>query len=1063
MYYILYAVVALLIVGPVYMIIAITQMRRKMRKIDWLNAQEYTVLRIDVPRNNEKSPLAAEQMFASLHGIFSESAEFQNHISFEIVSKDKYIQFYIYLPVHLKDFVEGQVYAQYPTVEINQIEDYITHADINGKSYAICELDLTKPEVYPIKQFTDFEVDPLSGVTSVMSKLNEGEEVWFQMIIRPVGDNWQERGHAMVESVRSGKKLKGGGVGGKFGKAIFGFLSALLTQAVNPGAETVEIKSEVKLPASVEDALKNIEQKITKLGFQTKIRILALGHDSVTTKLKCQTIAAAFKQYNTTNLNGFRIGEIAMNDQAMWKDYAYRSFEDEGNIFNIAELASIYHLPHMSVSTPNIVWAGSKKSEPPANLPIRENMLAEEFTVLGETNFRNQYKEFGIKRDDRRRHIYIVGKSGVGKSTLIENMAINDVQSGRGVIAVDPHGDLADKILACIPNERVDDVIMFDPSDREYPIAFNLLEAVDDDFKGLVASGFVGIFKKIFGESWGPRLEHILRNTVLALLDFDGSTMLDIPKMLTNNSFRERVVDKIKDMVIKDFWMNEFAQYDAKFRTEAVSPILNKVGQFLSSSTIRNIVGQPKSRINIREIMDQKKILVVNLSRGKIGEDNSALLGAMMITKIQLAAMSRADVTADQRPDCYLYVDEFQNFATDSFATILSEARKYNLALTMAHQYIAQMPETVRDAVFGNAGTIISYRVGAADAEVLVKEFEPVFLANDLVNLDKFHTYVKLLIDGISCPAFSARTLPPVQKLSGNLEKVIAHSRQSYSNTRAQIEQELIDRNKEEEERMKREAELFKSGGLEALLTQKGGSVVDVGQQPAADRSFSTESKAQPTTSSHPLTAPAAQSHVSEPSPIIAEKTNDNRGVAAPEETNKTDQNNEPEKPSGPRVVRHENILNGKLYKERTARGGVKWYIGEEVDEEKLRKGGTIVDDKARELVELTKPKSSREAEENSEEAVKQSSRVAEDITVEEQPTADRQQPIASVNEENEPLKEHLAPSTEAPTNLPMIEQEPLPAIMTTHLPQTMEEGVIHQINPPVVVSDDKNNVPDAG
>ena len=1030
MNYILYAVVAVLVIGPIYMIIAITQMRRKMRKIDWLNAQEYTVLRIDVPRNNEKSPLAAEQMFASLHGIFSESAEFQNHLSFEIVSKDKYIQFYVYLPVHLKDFVEGQIYAQYPTVEIHQIEDYITHADINGKSYAICELDLTKPEVYPIKQFTDFEVDPLSGITSVMSKLNPGEEVWFQMVIRPVGDNWQERGHKMVEAVRSGKKLRGNGLGGKFWRGFGDFFKALLLQVVNPGAEVTETKTEIKLPASVEDALKNIELKITKLGFQTKIRILALGHDSVTTKLKCQTIAAAFKQYNTTNLNGFRIEDIAMNDQARWKDYAYRSFEDDGDIFNIAELASIYHLPHMSVSTPNIVWAGSKKGEPPANLPIRENMSTEDFTVLGETNFRNEYKEFGIKKDDRRRHIYIVGKSGVGKSTLIENMAVNDVQAGRGVIAVDPHGDLADKILACIPDERVNDVIMFDPSDREYPIAFNLLEAVDDDFKGLVASGFVGIFKKIFGESWGPRLEHILRNTVLALLDFEGSTMLDIPKMLTNNSFRERVVDKITDMVIKDFWMNEFAQYDAKFRTEAVSPILNKVGQFLSSSTIRNIVGQPKSSINIREIMDQKKILVVNLSRGKIGEDNSALLGAMMITKIQLAAMSRADVAADQRPDCYLYVDEFQNFATDSFATILSEARKYNLALTMAHQYIAQMQDTVRDAVFGNAGTIISYRVGAADADVLVKEFEPVFLANDLVNLDKYHIYVKLLIDGISCPAFSARTLPPVQKLSGNLERVITHSRESYSHTRSQIEQELIDRNKEEEERMRREAELFKSGGLEALLTNRGGTIVEVEK---------------PTIISE--TKEAEQQSSREAENINELKTETSGGVVAEEEAEKpssreAEENSEPVKPTGPRVVRHENILNGKLYKERTARGGVKWYIGEEIDEEKLRKGGTIVDDKARELVELTKPQRSREAE-------KQGSGVVEP---QELPTIIETPQIPQIPE----TPQISVP--EPPANLPMVEEDPLPAIIPSYSPQLMEEGIHHQIHQPVPPLDEDQN-----
>jgi hypothetical protein len=717
---ILYLLYIVLITGPIYLAWAIYRINSRMKKIQWITSQEYTVLRIDVPRMNDKAPLSAEQMFATIHGIYSESARFQYHLSFEIVSKEKYIQFFVYLPSHLKDFVEGQIYAQYPNVEIHQVEDYAAKADISGRNYAIAEFAMTKPDVYPIKQFTDFEVDPISAITSVMSQLSSGEEIWFQMVIRPKGDRWQEKGHARVAAVRTGTKPTASGLGGLLLKELKNLAKGIITQSVHPGSE-VEAK-EVKLPASVEEALKAIEQKITKLGFETKIRVLALGPDSIAVRTKCQSVCAAFKQFNTTNLNGFRIKEIVVNHSDLLKDFISRSFEDDGNIFNIAELASLYHFPSSTVATPNIVWSGSKKGEPPANLPLRPNTPDKDFTVLGETNFRNIYTEFGIKRDDRRRHIYIVGKSGVGKSVLIENMAINDVYKGSGVIIVDPHGELAEKVLACIPDERVNDVVVFDPSDREFPVAFNLLESVDDDFKSLVASGFIGIFKKIFGNSWGPRLEHILRNTVLALLDNPGSTMLDIPRMLTNSRFRDQVLENVKDPIIKEFWLNEFASFDSKFRTEAVSPILNKVGQFLASSTIRNIVGQTKSRINIREIMDQEKIMIVNLSRGKIGEDNSALLGAMMITKIQLAAMSRANVTVDKRPDCFLYVDEFQNFATDAFAVILSEARKYNLGLTMAHQYITQLPEELRNAIFGNAGTLISFRVGGADADVLVKE-----------------------------------------------------------------------------------------------------------------------------------------------------------------------------------------------------------------------------------------------------------------------------------------------------------------------------------------------------
>ncbi|MEK7096639.1 MAG: type IV secretion system DNA-binding domain-containing protein, partial [Patescibacteria group bacterium] len=773
----LFLLLAVAIISPIYLYVTFRQTQEKRRKEEWEEGIKYTLIRIDVPKNNDKAPLASEQMFASIHGIYSEASKSQYRLSFEIVAKDKYIQFYVYTPVQLKDFIEGQIYAQYPTVEISEVSDYVKDVHKENINFADCTLSMNKPDVYPIKLFSDFEVDPLSGITSVMSNLNTNEQVWLQLVIKPVGDEWQEKGNNIISAVRSGKATTATGIATKIINTIGNFFKLLLVQAVRPGAEVEEPPKEVKLPGTVEDALKGIEYKIMKLGYETNIRIQALANDPVTAKLKCQNIAATFKQYNTTNHNGFKIGEIDINKQDSWEDYRNRTIRETSNILNISELASIFHLPHETVTTPNIVWSGSKKGEPPSNLPMNDNTSVEDLTILGETNFRNSFKLFGIKRDDRKRHIYIVGKSGTGKSTLIENMALDDMTEGRGLIVVDPHGELGDKVLSCVPDERVNDVVVFDPADRAYPIAFNLLEAVDDDFKGMVASGFVGIFKKIFGDSWGPRLEHILRNTVLALLDFPESTMLDIPKMLTNQRFRTTVIEKVKDPVIKEFWVNEFESYDAKFRTEAVSPILNKVGQFLATSTIRNIVGQAHSKINIREIMDQKKIMVVNLSRGKIGEDNSALLGAMMITKIQLAAMSRADVTIDKRPECYLYVDEFQNFATDSFAVILSEARKYNLCLTMANQYIDQMPEEVRSAVFGNAGSIVSFRVGGNDADFLVKEFEPVFEANDLVNLDKYQIYIKLLIDGISSPAFSARTLPPVDKITGNGEAVINQSR----------------------------------------------------------------------------------------------------------------------------------------------------------------------------------------------------------------------------------------------------------------------------------------------
>jgi CxxC-x17-CxxC domain-containing protein len=422
---------------------------------------------------------------------------------------------------------------------------------------------------------------------------------------------------------------------------------------------------------------------------------------------------------------------------------------------------------------------------------MSDEINANEITILGETNFRNQRRSFGIYADDRRRHVYVVGKTGVGKSTLLENMIIQDIEQGRGVCYVDPHGDTVEKLLENIPPHRVNDVVYFDPSDVDYPVAFNVLEAFDPQYKYLIASGLVGSLKKIWADSWGPRLEYILRNTILALLDYPSSTILGILRMLSDKAYRKKVVDTIEDPVVKAFWTTEFANYNERFRTEAISPIQNKVGQLLSSSIIRNIIAQPKSTINVAEIMDQGKILLVNVSKGKIGEDNSGLLGAMLINRIQLAAMDRASIPEEERKDFYLYVDEFQNFATESFADILSEARKYRLNLTIAHQYVAQMEEEVIDAVFGNVGTIVSFRVGATDAEYLEKEFVPVFLQSDLVNLDKYNAYIKLMINGISSRPFSMRTLAPGSRQYNRGDIVRKVSRERFGRKRTVVEEKI--------------------------------------------------------------------------------------------------------------------------------------------------------------------------------------------------------------------------------------------------------------------------------
>ena len=420
-----------------------------------------------------------------------------------------------------------------------------------------------------------------------------------------------------------------------------------------------------------------------------------------------------------------------------------------------------------------------------------------EINFFAKTNFRNQERSFGIKKDDRRRHMYVIGKTGMGKSNMLENMAIQDIRNGYGVCFVDPHGEGAEKMLKAVPANRINDVVYFNPADKDFPIAFNILESVDEDKKNLVASGMMGVFKKIWPDVWSPRMEYILNNTILALLDYPGSTMLGVNRMMSDKDYRKRVYPKIKDPVVKSFWINEFDKWEDRFRKEAVAAIQNKVGQFLSSYVIRHIVGQPKSTIDMRDIMDNQKILIVNLSKGRIGEDAMRLLGGMIVTKIQLAAMGRVEIPEEDRKDFYLYVDEFQNFATESFANILSEARKYRLALILAHQYVNQLifdgNSTVRDAVFGNVGTIISFRVGAEDAEALEKEYEPVFTMNDVVNLPKYKMYLKLMIDGIAGNAFSATSLPPIDisDTEANEEKVINVSRERFGKPRREVEEKI--------------------------------------------------------------------------------------------------------------------------------------------------------------------------------------------------------------------------------------------------------------------------------
>lgn len=768
---------------------------RNYQKLNQMNTDdiESVLLLLEIPKTNDKSELAAEQMFASLHGILRDEISRRNnrgvqeHLSFEIASVNGQIRFYVWLPKTLQSFVESQIYAQYPTVQIKSVsDDYTQHT--NHQVIHTAEIALTDIDWLPIRTFAGFEVDPLAGITGTLAKLEDtGEELWVQLLVRPIADSWHEDSESWISKIKSGKT--------KFAPSLKWFL--MLFEALwRPPEQGEGTKTTVELSERDKTRITEAEKKATKLGYKVKIRLAYLGSNQQTARLHLQALIGTFKQFNSTNLNGFTVKKTSFEPEAVGNFQKRRFGRNDGFILNIEELASVYHLPHTNVETPNIVWATSKTAEPPAKLPVLRpgDPVNPEVSAFGLTNFRGINHQFGILRGDRSRHLYIIGQTGAGKSGTLELLALSDIYHDQGYAIIDPHGDFAIDNMKFIPERRVKDVVYFNPADTNFPIGFNPLEVTNPGQRLMTASEVIGVLKRMFGDSWGPRLEHILRFTLLALLERPETTMLDITRMLTDKEFRKETLFYVTDTVVMQFWKSEFGSWSEKYATEAIAPVLNKVGAFTANSIIRNIIGQPKSTFDIRQIMDEGKILIVNLSKGLIGEDNAGILGAFLVTKIQLAAMSRSDIPRieDRRP-FYLYVDEFQNFATDSFATILSEARKYGLNLTVANQYISQMDESVRDAVFGNVGSMISFRASADDAPILAKQFEPQFEAADLVNMHNRHFVINMIINGEKQPAFSATTLTlpsPRQDLSS---QIIEHSRRLYSRIREDVEEEIRD------------------------------------------------------------------------------------------------------------------------------------------------------------------------------------------------------------------------------------------------------------------------------
>lgn len=681
-------------------------------------------------------------------------------ISLELFGYEQYTYFFLAVPDDLFETIEGLLYSTYPDCEIRETSDYVdNYKPGNNKSFLSgAKLKLRWGDVYPFKNFNEFDEDSQSRLFSVISKINSGDQVWVQIVINP-----QEESASY-------------------------HLSRRLSLAVNSFKKIFNIRDRVRLKGegvSITKMRKNLaEEKAASEPFFCSIRMAYISTSSAEARRKLQAIVNSFYQFNKTDIQDFVL--VPMREEAFLREYKSRSLNNKF-ILSPLEISTLYHLPNPDL-VPHIVHVLAKKSEAPQDIPKEDE---KDISLFGITNYHNNFDKFGIKRQDRRRHLYAVGKSGSGKSKFLELLIKEDMEAGKGVGVLDPHGDLVDNVLKYVPEHRMKDVILLDPSDIDFPISFNPLENVDEEYKMQVTIGFIHIFKKLFGSNWSDRLEHVLRYTVLALLDSPNTTILSILKMLTDKNYRQTIVSRIKDNVVKNFWVSEFAGWSEKFDAEAITPLLNKVGQFVATNMIRNIIGQPDNKVKIRDIMDGQKILLMKVSKGLLGEENSGLMGSMIITKLYQAAMSRADMPEEERKDFYFYVDEFQNFATDTFAEILSEARKYRLNLTIAHQYMGQLSDMVQKTVFGNVGSIISFRVGADDAKILAEEYNPIFTERDIINLGVREFYCKMSINGEIREAFSAKTMnvPNVEKHF--VPQIIEHSRKTYCKPRAEVEDTL--------------------------------------------------------------------------------------------------------------------------------------------------------------------------------------------------------------------------------------------------------------------------------
>ncbi|MFC1633158.1 type IV secretion system DNA-binding domain-containing protein, partial [Patescibacteria group bacterium] len=744
----------------------------------------------------------AEQLFASLSGIAQGKGNEKNYLAFEIVALQEEIVFYVAIPSALIEFVTRQVQAIYPDAALEPVEEYNFFLPELGH-VAAATLELEKGNNLPIRTYQELESDPLNALTNAISKMNEHEGAAIQFIISPADATWQKSIIAEAEAIQKGDKKKSG-----ISSSLTGGLGTASTEISQTVSETLFGKDQQQAAATPQEPIlapltqqqqqevEALGRKVSKVGYKVNIRVIASSDNPTLAQQHLNNILGGFEQFRSPSFNAFKFVQ-PKNISEVLESYIFRYFDPkESFILNTEELASVYHPPSELIETPQVRYLGARSVPAPADLPT-------EGRLIGNNTYRGQRRPVYLTQKDRRRHLYLIGKTGTGKTTLFKNMIRDDISEGQGVCVLDPHGDLIEELLMTIPKERAEDVILFDPGDSERPMGLNMLEYENEDLKDFAVGEMIQIFYKLFPpETMGPMFEHNMRNVMLTLMEDteNPGTIAEIPRMFSDEDFQKSKVAKITDPIVKSFWENEMAKTSDFHKSEMLGYLISKVGRFVENRMMRNIIGQPESSFNLRDVMDNGKILLCNLSKGKLGDINSNLLGMILVTKIQMAALARVNTPEDQRRDFYLYLDEFQNFTTDSIATILSEARKYRLVMNMAHQFISQLPEDIRGAVFGNVGTMISYRIGPEDAEIIQKEFEPNVGVNDLVNLDFATAYAKIMANGDPTPAFSVEIPAPVEvsnpeMLNPALAKEIADlSRLKYGRDRAIVESEIAER-----------------------------------------------------------------------------------------------------------------------------------------------------------------------------------------------------------------------------------------------------------------------------